>query len=275
MTRPLQRVSLADMAVDELIQLIEQRGLKENDALPSTAELAEALDVSRTVVREAIAELAGQGLLQRRQGRETVVTLPDSSQLERLLWLRFAVGGANFESLQEYREVIEVGAARLAAERATDDDIVRIEERLHAQSEASTDDALHEADQAFHREVARASHNDMVLLTIDAITPLLFQLRRHAWSGWTKSGKGIEPIVQAHALVLERIKEHDPEGAMAAMKDHLTQAAEGLRMQPGSKRSHPVVNAVRPRVSQRPTTRTPNHVDGGSTGQAARQERVK
>lgn len=230
MTSPLQRVSLADMAVDELIKLIQDRQLKANDALPATAELAEALDVSRTVVREAIAELAGQGLLQRRQGRETVVTLPDAAQLERLLRLRFAVKGADFVSLQDYREVIEVGAARLAAERATDADIIVLTDRLEKlRAAAEQGDQLHLADQEFHREVARVSGNDMILLTIDGITPLLVQLREHAWAGWTKSGKGVSPIVEAHALILQKIAEHDVEGAAAAMHAHLTQTTEGLR----------------------------------------------
>lgn len=229
MDMSLQRVSLADMAVDALIRLIEERGLKENDALPATAELAEALDVSRTVVREAIAELAGQGLLQRRQGRETLVTLPDSTQLERLLRFRFAVQGADFASLQEYREVVEVGAARLAAERATPEDIDALRERLVALQSARTHDSRHEADQLFHRAIAIAAHNDMVLLTIDGITPLLFQLRQHAWSGWERSGRGVEPIVEAHATILERIEAHDVDGAARAMTEHLTQAREGLR----------------------------------------------
>lgn len=232
MDMPLQRVSLADMAVDALIRLVEERGLKAGDALPATAELADALDVSRTVVREAIAELAGQGLLQRRQGRETVVTLPDSSQLERLLRLRFSVQGADFESLQDFREVIEISAARLAAERATDEDLATMRVRLAALRSAGTHDARHEADQEFHRAIAVAAHNDMVLLTIDGITPLLFQLRQHAWSGWAKSGRGVEPIVEAHATILERIEEHDPEGAGTAMLEHLTQAREGLRNSP-------------------------------------------
>jgi GntR family transcriptional regulator, transcriptional repressor for pyruvate dehydrogenase complex len=231
-TSPLQRVSLADMAVDELIRLIQDRQLKANDTLPSTAELAEALDVSRTVVREAIAELAGQGLLQRRQGRETVVTLPDAGQLERLLRLRFAVNGADFASLQDYREVIEVGAARLAAERATEADIAALAERLdRLRAAAEHGDELHLADQEFHREIARVSGNDMILLTIDGITPLLVQLRQHAWTGWTKSGKGVTPIVEAHATILRKIAEHDIEGAGIAMREHLTQATEGLRYQ--------------------------------------------
>ncbi len=230
---PIQRVSLADMAVDELLKLIEDRRLRENDSLPPTAELAEALDVSRTVVREAIAELAGQGLLQRRQGRETVVTLPDSAQLERLLRLRFAVRGADFESLQEYREVMEIAAARLAAERRTDEDVELLRARLEELQAAEGEEELHARDQAFHREIARMSGNDMVLLTLDGITPLLFQLRRHAWAGWMRSGGRLSEIVDAHIYVYEAIRDRNPERAAETMREHLTQAVRGLRNDTG------------------------------------------
>jgi len=225
----IQRVSLADMAVDELLRLIQDRRLTANDSLPPTAELAEELDVSRTVVREAIAELAGQGLLQRRQGRETVITLPDAGQLERLLRLRFAVNGADFASLQEYREVMEVGAARLAAARASDDDLAALRSRLDDLQAAQGGDELHLRDQAFHREIARISGNDMVLLTLDGITPLLFQLRQHAWAGWIKSGGRLQEIIDAHQVVFDAIAAHDPDRAAQAMHDHLTQAAQGLQ----------------------------------------------
>ncbi|MER6943075.1 FCD domain-containing protein [Nonomuraea sp. NPDC000554] len=228
MPEPLQRVSLTDMAVDALIQLIEERGLRENDALPSTADLAAELDVSRAVIREAIAELAGQGLLERRQGRETVITLPGARQLEHLLRLRFAIQGRDLDDIQAYREVAEVGAARLAARNATAADIEALEKRLAALRSVESDDELHEADIAFHREVARAGGNDMVLLTLDGITPILKQLRVAAWHGWKRSGKGIEPIVEAHAVVLERIRLRDEAGAAAAMLEHLQQAREGL-----------------------------------------------
>lgn len=230
LTEPLVRVSLSDLAVDQLIRLIERRGLKEDDQLPATAELAEALKVSRTVVREAIAELAGQGLLRRQQGRETVITLPGAQQLERLLRLRFAVTGGELDSIQEYREVAEVGAARLAAERATPDSIALMKERLKEMRASSGEEELHEADQAFHREVARASDNDILLLTIDGITPLLQQLRRRAWAGWKYSGRGVGPIVEAHAAILERIEAKDSAGAAHAMAEHLAQAREGLHI---------------------------------------------
>ncbi|MYS86574.1 FadR/GntR family transcriptional regulator [Embleya scabrispora] len=239
MPKPIQRQSLTDMAVDALIDLIEERGLSEGDALPATAELADELSVSRPVIREAIAELAGQGLLERRQGRETVVTLPGSRQLERLLRLRFAVTGTQLEDIQTYREVAEVGAARLAALKATDADIEAIQQKLDAIRAARSDEELHEADQAFHREVARAAGNGLLLLTIDGITPHLHQLRVEAWRGWTESGKGIGPIVEAHAVILDRIRRRDPEAAARAMREHLGQAREGLVRLRGPRRQHP------------------------------------
>lgn len=228
MTSPLERSSLASMAADALIAFIEERGYRENDALPATAELGETLQVSRTVVREAIAELAGQGLLKRQQGRETTVGLPDARQLERLLRLRFTVQGADYKALQDFREIIEVGASRIAAQRASADDIAALEERLAALRAAEGGEALHNADQAFHREIARISGNDLTLLTIDGITPLLHQLRVRAWAGWTAAGHTVDPIVEAHAVILERIREKDTEGAAEAMRNHLQQANEGL-----------------------------------------------
>lgn len=225
----LQRVSLVDQTIDALLELIRDRGLRENDSLPSTAELAASLDVSRPVVREAIAELSGQGLLSRRQGRETLIALPDSAQFERILRLRFAIRGQAMEDLQDFREVIEVAAARLAAERSTLPDLIELTSLHNAMKGAGSEDARHRIDQDFHREIARISGNDMLLLTLEGITPLMVDLRRRAWAGWAASGRGVEPLFQAHAEILERIRERDPKGAAEAMAAHLAQASEGLR----------------------------------------------
>lgn len=232
MAAPIQRSTLAHQAVGALLELIDERGLKENDILPSTADLSEALGVSRTTIREAIAELAGQGMFNRRQGRETYITLPSAQQFEHLLHLRFALQGHNYEGLQEYREVMEVGSARLAALRATEMDIKEMERLTAVMSTAVTDDERHHADQAFHREVASASRNDLMIFTLDGITPILFQLRKRAWLGWKKSGKGADLLVEAHVKIVEKIRLRDGEGAADAMKEHLAQAQEGLNFKP-------------------------------------------
>ena len=223
------RSTLTDQTVEALLALIEERGLKENDVLPSTSDLATSLGVSRTTIREGIAQLAGQGLFGRRQGRVTVITLPDSKQFEHMLHLRFAISGHDYEGLQEFRQVVEVGNARLAAKNATKNNIAAIQKQLDLMKNASTDDERHRADQAFHKEIALASGNDFATLILDGITPILFQLRRRAWLGWKKAGRDAHPLVLAHEKILEKIITKDQDGAAQAMADHLDQAMEGLK----------------------------------------------
>lgn len=235
MSEMLQRQSLADLAVEGLLRLIESRQLAAGDALPSTAELAEAMGVSRTIVREAIAELAGQGLLDRRQGRETLVTLPAAKQLARLLQLRFAVAGADYQALEEYREILETSAARLAAERMQPEDVPRLKSSLQAFIDAETDDEMFNADQEFHQEIARTARNEMLLLALESTNSLLIELRRRAWAGWISAGNEVEPVKSAHAEILQRVLEGDGEAAAQAMQVNLNQARTGLESLHGAR----------------------------------------
>ncbi|CAB4565867.1 MAG: FCD domain-containing protein [Actinobacteria bacterium] len=228
----VRRTTLVGATVDELISLIETRQLSAGDSLPSTAELAEQLDVSRTVVREAIAELAGQGLLIRRQGKDTEISFPDSDQFERMVRLRFALAGAQFDQLQEFRVTIEIGAARLAAQRATVEDNIALKKRLDAIVSVTDMSLLHEADQAFHSEVARISRNDFIIMSLEGISPLLIELRKRAWSGWVGAGRNLQELIHAHAEVLDAIVAREPEWAAEAMARHLDQARMGLEVAP-------------------------------------------
>lgn len=228
----VRRTTLVGATVDELINLIETRQLSAGDSLPSTSELAEQLDVSRTVVREAIAELAGQGLLIRRQGKDTEISFPDSDQFERMVRLRFALTGAQFDQLQEFRVTIEIGAARLAAERASVEDDIALKQRLDELAAVTDMSLLHEADQAFHREIARISRNDFILMSLEGISPLLIELRKLAWSGWIESGRNLEELIEAHAAILDAIVARDPDRAADAMARHLDQARLGLHAAP-------------------------------------------
>lgn len=228
MPAPIERSSLADMTVDALLSLIEDQGLRDGDPIPATGELAEALQVSRPVVREAIATLAGLGLLRRSQGRESVVTTPGSAQLERLIRLRARLQGSPPEDIQEFRELVEVDSARLAARHATPEDVARLHACMQVLRASKTDPELHDADVEFHRVLAVASRNDLMSLTIDSITPLLRQLRTKVWAGWVAKGGGRDEIIEAHAKVLEAVEAGDEAAAAVAMTHHMGQARAGL-----------------------------------------------
>jgi GntR family transcriptional regulator, transcriptional repressor for pyruvate dehydrogenase complex len=228
MPASLKRNSLAEQATEAIIELIEDQQLRDGDALPGTAELAEMLDVSVPVIREAIAGLSAIGLLKRQQGRESTVSIPDSSHMSRLLKLRVSGSEVEDEKLQEFREIVEVGNARLAAAHRSDADLAALDDAMHQLRSVNTAEELHAADVAFHAAVAKSTANDLCELTLEALEPLLWRLRRRVWNGWVQAGGNLDSIVEAHSTILDAIRGEDQATAAQAMSDHLAQARAGL-----------------------------------------------
>lgn len=234
MSRGIHRSSLSEQVTEGIMTLIKEAGLRSGDSLPPAGELAETFDVSVPVVREAIAGLAALGALRRQQGRETVVSTPEASHLGRLLRFRVETEEIDDQSIQRFREVVEVGSAELAAQERDAAALGRLDVALARLRSARTEEQLHEADVAFHAAVARASGNDLFVLTLEAMEPLLHRLRSTVWRGWVASGGDLVSIVEAHTTILDRIREGDGPGAAAAMHEHLLQARRGLHVQTGS-----------------------------------------
>ncbi|GAB3398989.1 FadR/GntR family transcriptional regulator [Schumannella luteola] len=224
----VQRLPLTDQVTEAIVELIDEEGLRDGATLPPTGELAARFGVSVPVVRESIAGLATIGLVKRQQGRESVVSTPDASHLTRLLSWRIANAEVSDEEIQQFREVVEVGNARLAAANRSDGSLDQIEQALQALRSVDSPESLHDADVAFHSAVAHAAGNDLFTLTLDALEPLLRRIRQRVWNGWVAEGGDLESIIGAHAAILEAIRDGDGEAASAAMTAHLSQARQGL-----------------------------------------------
>ncbi len=224
----ITKTSLATKVADALVAYILQEGLHEGDMLPSTAELAERYGVSRTVVREAIADLAGRGLLQRGQGKETVVLDPGSSQLHGLLEFRVLRDGVSAEQVLETRRAIEGITARLAAERRTEDDLSVLDEALDDMKHAPDDRAYHDADVRFHHQLALATRNPLIALIFDGIESLVREQRIRATQGHRARGEDFAPIHRAHRAIYDAVAKGNPAKAEQAMMAHLRQTEEGL-----------------------------------------------
>lgn len=227
-TKSIRRTLLQDQVTEALIELIQERNLHAGDQLPGSAELAAIMDVSLPVVREAIAGLAATGLLERHQGRETTVATPNAFHLSRLFSLRVIGSAVDDEKLQQFREIVEVGNARLAAQNCTEDRLKVLDEAFDRLSAAQSTDELYAADVAFHSAVAQAADNDLCELTLESLEPLLWRLRRRTWNGWVIAGGELTSIIDAHAAILTAIRKGDADAAASAMYDHLAQARAGL-----------------------------------------------
>jgi GntR family galactonate operon transcriptional repressor len=211
--------------------------LAEGEILPEQGELSRQLGVSRTVVREATKVLAAKGLVESRSKRGTVI-LPRSEW--RLLdpdvlgWLTEAGLDPDFlQSMFEVRKIIEPAAVRLAAVRATPDELTAIQSTFEAMARADDEATYLEADIQYHAMLVAATHNDHLVQLVAAFGPALQAgLRaatRHGWE-WPDF---LEFSIVPHREVLDAVMNHDPDGAGDAMERLVTQSQASFSYPPG------------------------------------------
>jgi GntR family transcriptional repressor for pyruvate dehydrogenase complex len=218
---------LSDRAAKALEELIVDGVLKSGSRLPAERELAAMFGVSRTVIREAVQNLAARGLLDVHHGEGTVVTGPstDSVSESLQLLLRSRGTGIAIDHLHEVRRVLEVEIAGLAAKRATDEDISDLEaivEQLEAEHGLEASARL---DVEFHQALAVAAHNPLFIILLDSIGGLLLAIRRMSFDHPETAPKAR----YHHRNIFEQVKTRDPKGARQAMSLHLDESEDTMR----------------------------------------------
>jgi GntR family transcriptional repressor for pyruvate dehydrogenase complex len=139
--------------------------------------------------------------------------------------------------VSDVRAMVEVHIAGRAAERATADDLVRLEDTCSLLEQSIGTEAESAADVGFHRVIAETTQNALYVLMLDSIADVLIESRRLSQTDPTESvGVG------AHRLILQAIADHDPKRARQAMRAHLDHADEVYRSriaQPATARNAP------------------------------------
>jgi GntR family transcriptional regulator, galactonate operon transcriptional repressor len=215
-------------------QIVEQMGVRiVGGAYPPGAplfseQLEREFDVSKTVVREALKVLAAKGLVESRQKRGTVIRPRDAWNLldgDVLRWQgREPPNFVFLENLAEVRGIVEPAAARLAAERRTQEDVEELESALAAMAAAKQDpDAMVAADLRFHRGLLDAAHNE-VLSRMEVILAAGLQVRDRFVH---HSEHGSDPM-PAHRALLDAIREGDAALAGVTVEALLAQATADL-----------------------------------------------
>lgn len=182
--------------------------------------LLEELEVSQTVLREAIKVLMAKGLLDARQKRGTFVRpLTDWNLFDAdvLRW-KLAAGAPDcfFADLLDLRRAIEPAAAALAAVRATEQDLAALDAALDAMAACGSDPVPHvRADASFHMTLLSASHNLFFTQMYRVIIPALVERDRAVHSG------DFENPYAIHRAVVDEIRRGDPDGAYMAVLDLL------------------------------------------------------
>ncbi len=219
-SRPLRPIDARDASlVDHVESALEDAilaGALEEGSPLAEADLATALGVSRSPIRDALKRLAHKGLVEARPRRGMVVT-------------RFATD--QIEDFFDLREALEGLAARLAAERMPAEDIEALREHLDSverQVASGGSRGYPSGDDDFHARILRGARSRQLQGTMEGIQARVRLLRRR--SGSTR--ERARPALAEHRAILTAIASRDAAAAEAGMRQHIRNARANLARRP-------------------------------------------
>lgn len=222
--KEVQRQRVHQLITSSLLDSIIRGNYRPGDYLPTEIEVGERFGASRTAVREALKILQAKGIVSIEHGRGTRVNLPqnwnifDPEVIEAL-----QRQGLVFEllyDLLEFRRIVEVEAARLAAVRATEQDLARLRATLEVmQGALRSAEEYFRLDVEFHGLLFHASKNEILRRALEPIKELLRVLRWHVIQGGTREAMLIS--LSGHTEILAAVERRDAVAAAESMRQHL------------------------------------------------------
>jgi DNA-binding GntR family transcriptional regulator len=175
------------------------------------ADLSRSLGISRSPIREAIRNLAGEGLVRLVPQRGAFVTDFEHGEIR---------------ELYELREALEVAAARLAAERADGASLERLKEILEATGDTlrESDSALYPRDLDFHLGICELAGNRRLAESIHEVNTQLQLVRLRSASEPGRAGRAYEE----HLVIYRALEKGDTEAAAEAMGMHIRNGLENM-----------------------------------------------
>jgi len=234
--------SLANETYRQLLLQLDMGVWKPGAKLPPEKALADSLGVSRPIVREALARLKADGRIESRQGSGAfvaernkiaafrlqsgpVASTYDQSDVQPASAVEIA--DAAERELLELRQIVEAGAAELAAQRRTDADLVAIRSALADMGEAlATRADGSDADDRFHNAIAAATHNAQITRFVEFLGAQFSASRKVTWDH-TGYAVGIAEVGHAdHNAILQAIESADAAAARSLAQAHVQRALD-------------------------------------------------
>lgn len=221
-TGPILKRKLYQEVLDRLMARIEGGEIRPGEQLPPERELMDFYGVGRPAVREALQALERSGIVEISHGERARVVVPTADDLIRQIGSGarhlLSMQPDTLEHLKDARVFLEAGTARMAAERATAQDIAALRERVAEQRAALQDLARFlGCDMAFHREIARISGNPIFPAIVEAI----FRWGSDYYQPLVRAPGAEQLTLAEHARIVDAIAAHDGPAAEEAMRAHL------------------------------------------------------
>ncbi|PJF48677.1 MAG: hypothetical protein CUN48_02155 [Candidatus Thermofonsia Clade 3 bacterium] len=238
-THPAPSSALPARLADHILSELIQRGAGPGAFLPSEGELVNRFQVSRPVIREAIKQLEGRGLIEVINGRGARIRPLGEQQLRAYFTHAIALQRVPFRELMEARKPIEIQSARLAAQRRTPDQLDALQDIIRRmRRNIGNADAYVDLDHDLHALIADASGNLIIAHLVRSLRGALNDLT-HETLYRRRNRQQLERVHALHESIVTEIGYRNPDGAGHAMDIHFSEALSFLiqRREGGAARS--------------------------------------
>ena len=216
--KAVDTTSLVDKVEESLVELLQQRKLKVGESIPKEVELAEALGVSRTVIREALLRLRMMGLIESKKKKGAVITSPDLFGIMSKSMNPHILDQETLKEMFEIRLVLEIGMADFLFQRIKKEDIDELRE-IVSKEPPVTDYHLFNIDHeiAFHGKLYEITGNETMKKFQKLLLPIFDYVHN---SGLLKKETLLRKYV-SHKGLVDILENGSPELFRNAMRNHL------------------------------------------------------
>jgi len=232
MLDPIHHTATYERVVEQIRRVIYLGRYLPGDKLPPERELAQQLGVSRTTVREAIRMLEGENLIRVKRGATGGIVIAAQSAVAGTDRVKLTAEQEQaLRDIFEYRFAIECHAVRLAAQRRTDEDIIKLTtaaDEMDALVGGGRTDQIsiaeyNSSDTRFHLGIAEASRNCFLIRAVEEIRAGMFLPVGSIFERLSERAN------EHHRPILESIVDQDSDRAEANMREHIFDALTGLQ----------------------------------------------
>lgn len=215
-----KRTTLTEDIYGQIIEAIREGRLKAGMKLPSERTLMHEFGASRASIREALRALAQAHVIEVRQGSGAYINGASADSVMNYAALSMLLERESIDELQQAREVVEVGAAKIAALRATQHNLEALAECV-AEMESAADSGetarFTQADLSYHRTLASATQNPVMVNMLYAFHHLLVRTLERA----NRDPATLRSSAQRHRAIYDAIRCRDAAGAARLMEEKL------------------------------------------------------
>ncbi len=212
-----RRISAVDRLVEQIREMMVERGLQPGDAMPTERDLGEMFETARNTVREALVVLRAYGLIETRPKVGAVVAAGHGEAIRRLFSFHNGISPDSFRDLQGFRRIIELGVGEQVIMAAHGADIERLHEVNDRLLAAGNVEEAARADYGFHEAIIELGGNRTTLAAYRMLSPVIIEVM-----GVGKSARPVQADTHAaHREIIAALKARDRVAFAYLMSRHL------------------------------------------------------